>query len=345
MKKKNNSLNFLSGIIEIKDLKKGSSNFYPMHSFVSNFLAMLQCGFGYNPSIDIKNRSGATGDQPLKEIIAGSNNQDCGIILGSGDTPVSVQDFALESPISVECQSVAVEGDQLISGFYVIDVHRIFTNDSGNNLTIKEIGIFSGAYLSGTPWMIIRDVLETPEQFDAGDEKHVIYYIGITSNLNIQFIHFLQAKFQGVEIETRDTGNDVRETNFSTYRVDANAGVKNYGIVIGSGTTIPTINDYCLETPILTGVNFGNTETSGISAPEGSAIVTMGIKRHFDNISGGQISVSEIGLVIVDNDGFAYLIARFTISPIIVSDNQGFNVRVNFKTYIQNTEFEEEQPE
>jgi len=91
-----------------------------------------------------------------------------------------------------------------------------------------------------------------------------------------------------------------------------------YGIVVGTGTTPPTPNDFALENQIVNGTGTGQlvynavtispaggtspisaqstTPTSGVLTPSGNT-TSIQISRTFQNQSGASITVSEVGII------------------------------------------------
>jgi hypothetical protein len=103
--------------------------------------------------------------------------------------------------------------------------------------------------------------------------------------------------------EIRDVTNTLVHIAFSgeTFATDAAANDDSYGIVVGIGSTAPTINDYALETRIDDGVGAGELQYGGVTygLPTSSATEShFTITRDFSNASGGDITVEEIGLYV-----------------------------------------------
>ena len=126
-----------------------------------------------------------TPDYDHMSINAWANDDNYGIIVGTGDSPVSVDDVDLESPISNgtgsgqllygETTIEAVQTSDSISSFRVT---RSFTNSSGAPITVKEIGIAikhrhrddGNIYI-----LIARDVLVSPTSIPDGASFTVRY--------------------------------------------------------------------------------------------------------------------------------------------------------------------------
>jgi len=135
-----------------------------------------------------------------------------------------------------------------------------------------------------------------------------------------QFLQLLYMVMQQIgtpnTIAITDTGNvsrnvfhcssDVYNTKPITFDVLAGAGVTNFGIVVGTGSTAPTINDNALQTLIVHGSGSGQLSYGAItfgSPASDSSTSQFTITRNFTNSSGGAINVNEIGLYCRAYDG------------------------------------------
>ncbi|MDD5510608.1 MAG: hypothetical protein PHI12_07360 [Dehalococcoidales bacterium] len=162
-----------------------------------------------------------------------------------------------------------------------------------------------------------------------------------------QFLDLLYAQMrisqQSDKQSIRDTGNTLRDvftlTDSSggiTFDVLAGAGVVTFGIVVGTGVVAPTINDYALGTPIAHGVGAGQLQYSAITfgAPSSDATTSqLTITRNFANGSGGDITITEVGLYCRANDGVAaryFCIIRDVIGAGILVPN-GSTLTINYR--------------
>ncbi len=99
------------------------------------------------------------------------------------------------------------------------------------------------------------------------------------------------------------------------------------GIQVGTGTTAPTPTDYAMETRIAHGQAAGEFEYGGtellalvFSDPNGE----FTIRRYFTNVSGGEITVNEVGIyaqVITTTAFYAACIARDKVDPGVAVAN------------------------
>jgi hypothetical protein len=114
---------------------------------------------------------------------AGSNY---GILLGSSDAAESFDQFALSSIITHgnaagqlyrNAQTLLSKAWDSIARKWVMQIQRTFTNNSGNAITVKELGYYTtgGATSAGHPIMLLRDVLPSPVEIAAGQTATITY--------------------------------------------------------------------------------------------------------------------------------------------------------------------------
>ena len=90
-------------------------------------------------------------------------NGSCDIIIGSGTTPVTYEDYKIEQQIKLTVDGVAVGYDELDTSTYFI---KTLTNNTEESVTINEIGViiycYSGLNNNDTikNILISRDVLQ-----------------------------------------------------------------------------------------------------------------------------------------------------------------------------------------
>lgn len=106
------------------------------------------------------------------------DNSTNGIVLGSGTTPATVDDYKLESQIrsGLAC-SLVTTGDDDNNAVYTITA----TNTTSEDIVIGEVGIYArGFYASGNSSVLIlteRTVLEAPITIEPGGVGQVTYSI------------------------------------------------------------------------------------------------------------------------------------------------------------------------
>jgi len=157
-----------------------------------------------------------------------------------------------------------------------------------------------------------------------------------------QFLELLWIQaFQIPEVapyNMRDTGNvlrDICESGF-TFAADGGIGIVTHGIIVGTGVTAPTINDYVLVTPIAHGVAAGQLQYSAVTfgAPASDATTSQFTNtRDFANGSGGAITVNEIALYV---EAYLYAVTYYfmIIRDVIaggISVPNGQTLTVNYR--------------
>ena len=148
--------------------------------------------------------------------------------------------------------------------------------------------------------------------------------------------------------DVRDTGNALRDVKgyVSTGTGDigvlfdmyAAAAEVTHGILVGTGNTAPTINDYVIETLIAHGVGAGQLQYSALAfgAPASDATTSqVTVTRDFANGSGGAITVNEIVLVCRAPYGPATSIAYFLIVRDVIGGGiavpNGQTLTINYR--------------
>jgi len=122
-----------------------------------------------------------------------------------------------------------------------------------------------------------------------------------------QFIQILECGMRNVNVTgVKDTGGVEREIGspdlYSEPLIDcmAGAGVDDYGILVGTGTTTPAPTDYTLEALIPHGSASGQLDYAGcgyISTYISNGNIIFEVTRTFTNLSGATIGIREVGLV------------------------------------------------
>jgi len=133
----------------------------------------------------------------------------------------------------------------------------------------------------------------------------------------------------------RDTGNTLQDVceGGLTFDATADVGDVTHGIIVGTGTTTPTIDNYVVETPIAHGTGGGELQYGAVAfgAPASDATTSQfTITRDFANASGGAITVNEIALYVKGYKyptAYYFMIIRDVIAGgIAVPDGQTLTV-------------------
>lgn len=172
----------------------------PAHSYTLQFLQIISAVLTFrttNPSI--KDISGvgrnviatSSWDNPyypfcMRYAYASEDTSRDGIIVGTGDTPETISDYAMDSLINsgdgvgelhyhrMDLRSMATLDYEIPASYF--DFERSFFNLSGATITVKEIGlqVIYGTTAAGGEGLIARDVV-TPIAIPAGGWLDVIY--------------------------------------------------------------------------------------------------------------------------------------------------------------------------
>jgi len=105
-----------------------------------------------------------------------------GIIVGSGTTAVDIEDYRIDTIIAhgtgagqLQYSAVSFGAPTQTASVIKFIVTRTFTNGTGSDVTIREIGLYG---VNDNSFLLIRDILTSPETI-ANNEK-------ITFNYTIQ---------------------------------------------------------------------------------------------------------------------------------------------------------------
>jgi hypothetical protein len=176
------------------------------HSWLKQFIQMLMAEWQYYyagnaPTVSVTDETGTGRPMPATYnaqfnycawgINAPANSSEYGVKVGAGDTPNSLTTYALASPISH-----GTGAGQLVYGAHTIEpvinpsgndltfrVTRVFTNNSGATVTVKEIGIATKRYDNSNTarvFLFIRDVLPSPSSVPDGATMTIRYTVKIT---------------------------------------------------------------------------------------------------------------------------------------------------------------------
>jgi hypothetical protein len=144
--------------------------------------------------------------------------------------------------------------------------------------------------------------------------------------LEIQRAGFTSSTQSGVT-DTSGTDRTVkRPTNTSGPFLELNAGsgVKDRGLVIGSGTAAVSISDFQMDTPLTASVGYSATDIQAVQTSPPDA--TIAIQRDFTNNTGSTSTVTEVGAIVStttqNSTTTPFLIVRDTIPSTDVGDNE-----------------------
>lgn len=119
-----------------------------------------------------------------------TNSYRLGIVVGTGTTSVTPQDYALATQITDGTTSGKLEyftcaGSSLTisapTGSFTLE--RLFRNSSGASITINEVGIYVGAksFADNDEYCAIRDLVSPGFAVANGEYMRVVYTISVTA--------------------------------------------------------------------------------------------------------------------------------------------------------------------
>jgi len=111
-----------------------------------------------------------------------------------------------------------------------------------------------------------------------------------------------------VKYATGPIGNSNADLDGTSYGCRGPAGDDSWGIQVGSGTNPESFEDYMLQTRIANGVGAGQLsyieqDSHRITYDPGTRVLANAMVRYFNNNSGGDIDVNEVGLVMNQPQG------------------------------------------
>lgn len=197
----NNTINLLKNLSLIGGVNQKSNVYTPMYPMVNTSGSNIDYHSGIITTRDYNaytyyysnRRPFSTTDISVRTSYSGSVGY-INVVVGSGTTPVSPDDYALESLIStVSMQS----GTAIVN--YIVDtdaksitaknnIKVAVKNTSSESITISELGIlhtvYTGSSTSNTASMLVyREVLDTPVTIAAGEFSTFQINIEVTRSM------------------------------------------------------------------------------------------------------------------------------------------------------------------
>jgi len=266
------------------------------------------------------------------EAKAGADNDSFGVLVGTGTTAPTNEDYKLESQVpqgtgdnQLDHNPVTVSTvtEDTVNNITYFDISRIFYNLGAVDIGINEIALYVRARVyvrnaNSIPmdfdykYLVIRDVLATTVTVPAGGTLTVTYRLKAGLPFASNFMKWLRALMASEDTEAiaQDgtvitiKGNVPMQTSEGYRRyvgpvlpMDAIAdeGNDNYGVLIGSSSTAEAITDYALGSKL-------TNDVMRHYAGKGGGIESLTDKwslkvvRDFVNVSGVDQTVAELGL-------------------------------------------------
>jgi hypothetical protein len=275
----------------------------------------------------------------------GGTNAYNSIIVGSGSTAVAYANTALATQILHGSTSGLLLADPPTISYDATTGELTLTRQFENvntvaGIAVNECGIRvgSGNLTSSTGGLlIVRDVLSstlTVAQTEVLTVEYTILLPYGTNNYHRLFTKHLIGRDNDNMVLVNQSNSVVEGTfgsgdgalNFVTTTM-----ANNRGIVLGTGTTAESFSDVEMDTPIANGTGAGelvyldSTNSTVSSNTTTSNYSQWFLVRYFENRSGSNINVNEIGLVsnaTINSTNQVYLFDRRVLaSPVEVANN------------------------
>ncbi len=317
-------------------------------SFVKNFMLLLEAGMR-NSAVTVVDTSGASKScLGFTCSVSDFNNDSRHIIVGSGNAPVSADDYNLDDKISNSTLehnlvNVTLEVPYIDDGYIKSRIaRRSFINRSGAPVTITEMGIVVRSSSSNV--LILRDVLptQTPVVVPVGGGVDISYTFKTAINENgssftLNFMRALACSFAGSAlVSVVDTGGTSRSIDFGGIFPMSITGSSHYGIVVGTGDESTVGNEHSLGEMVTPGSELGklihgNVSFSPTVVGDGGEDIEFEAHRSLINMAEDPITIREIGLVARRSDR-NILLARDVIDPVEIPGCDGIDTTVKIRT-------------
>lgn len=181
-------------IINIKDIDKNGNVFeeneFEANSLVKGFIGNLasQMQQGVNQTVIRTTGYSNPTSNNAENFVINAAADFSGIVVGSDNTAVTIDDYALGTKIEHGTGAGQLEysANEMSTNFTVsgsnayFEFRRTFTNNSGNDVTIHEIGLYVGNenYISSTQVCIDRTLSTTT--VTNGNGKVITYKFQVT---------------------------------------------------------------------------------------------------------------------------------------------------------------------
>lgn len=233
---------------------------------------------------------------------------------------------------------------------YKYEIDRTFTNSTGGDLTVEEIGLVTDTD-ANDPVLIARDagLGISVNNTQALDTTHR-FTVHELEGWNYNWISMIKGGMDEVNVDLKPVNYDTvlltRSIN-PTYAVAWGCYGYNSddhsGIIIGSSNDSLDVDDYCMQSHIEHGTSAGELYY-GISDRDSTCTIDgndvyMRFSRIFYNFSGGDVTVREYGLALngetgggdYDDPTYKIMVFRNLMTPVTVPDDGAMEVSITLK--------------
>lgn len=326
-----------------------STPWKPSESFVIQFLEIIHAYLSFI-SRDITTVANEEDEwtresEPRANAVSGDTTK--GIVVGTGSTAVTNTDYKMETKIAhgsgagqLLYSSMSWSQPCEVGAELRLVAARSFTNDSGSTVTIQEVGIEVEEYNTSKDRLIAHDLLTVAIPYT--ETRSVEYRITTEAPgfvKNFLWIHYINLGESAVGfINLTDITNTGRLWSPSHVMIgSAGSGNDDRGIVVGTGTTTPTNDDYKLGTQIVHGVGSGQLsygEQMTTTPAEIGNNVDFVLTRNYTNGSGAEVVIKEIGYYVTqETTGYFHCIAH-NLLTVAVPDEMSTTIEYRMRTTV-----------
>lgn len=325
----------------------------PCNSFVIQFLELLyrhisqgSAGGGILAVTDVANAEKSRDESSTSfdlDIAAGDDSY--GIVVGTDNTAEATTQYALIAKIShgaaggeLGYSNQSFTAPVVVGANVDLVLSRTFTNNSGGNIIIEEVGIYI-EWDNTDQHMILRDLHNLT--INDGDSRVIEIRLRTTvEGFVIQFLellyrHLIQATYS-VTLISGAEDNDLPDTTTFESGGQAAVGSHTRGISLGTDNTVVTNMDYDLGNDIEHGVGAGELQFASQQFTIPLVIsgnVDFILTRTVTNASGNSITVNEVGIRCKGNGATVHLITRFLLN-FAIADTDSATVDIRLRTTV-----------
>lgn len=288
--------------IIISDPDGNNAREYKFNSFIQNFVAYYVYLYDIISSTRCKQTNGSnTGLVALRQSLT-SYYFHGGILLGTGSPARSATMYQMGSVLTTASLASTIPAYTITYNASTIDftISKNFENISGADIDVTELA-WSWSPADDTyakTVMLTHDLIDPAYTLADGAIKKFSIKITLDNTMNRQSVGVFASNFTTAYYNIKDTGNTTRQIPdlyISSLDILSAAGVASYGIVVGTGSTANTIDDYKLETQI-DNATLAHSNTALVGYVTDKDDVYIKLQRSFTNNTGGTITIKEVGV-------------------------------------------------
>lgn len=335
----------------------------PMNSYVGNALGVIGRMFNigtYGTQVSMTNSANTVSNWTFADSTYAGVGKNQGILVGTDTTSVDVAQYTLAGLIAhgnsagrLYYNANSYGGLSRVGNNFKHVISRTFSNNSGGTINIRECSL--GTFSNGLPGtlaqtcMVARDILNyqgNPINISLADGQTAQF----TYNMYYSFSDgFVDGWSKVLASQLRSTGGDANPVldlegdTITTYNIGStsyyiNCAIgENFGFLVGSGDTAPTMDDYQLATMITHGTGAGQLSHQALDNIDTKSttgqVTSFRIGRTFTNGSGGDVTVREMGMAFRHTASTnRVLFMRKLTGNLVIPDAGALQVQQRFAT-------------